>query len=643
MCKLLSMKGLGVKHCVTALGLLLLFLISPAQADIKESIIQALNAGDTARAIQQLNEQIKVDANYHLNYYTMGRIHYVREEYRKARDQFILALEKKDKHWESLLYLGRTYLRLGDIDAAETAMKRGRDKAKELKAEFEDGFGLVMLERKNLREADRAFRQALVLDSMNAEYHIHLGDANYHQGIFPLAISEYEKALTVDTASLEVYYHWAEACLEMKDYTCALEKLKVVLTKDSTHAPAWNRAGGIYFRAAMSSQTRDERTNRFKETIGSYKRYFELAAVQPDSDHVRPYFEIAMAYINVNGFEDAADYFDKVLSIPYVPKDIYFYCGKALWGSKQYDKAGEMLEKHLEWAAEQGNDYRSTVNDGEVFMLLGDSYYYRKPKKFTHAVEYYRKALEVNPDHKRILYNVAVAYHSLKNYVQAIEFYQRRIDQGIDSSNAGMLKNAGYCAFNIASGQSAGADDDMDDIDAELDGDMVADKTPAIDPTINYNEVAAKYFEEYLSYNPDDAAKVLEVLGSTYLYQMGDCTNGVKYYTRLLQEEPGNCNAQKSLGYAYFGGVCTKNYSKALDFLVKAYNCKSNESGACADVDLVLWIAQAYHLRAVARANANEATGDDFKNAYDWYGKVLKCEPSNEDAKKGQADTRFEF
>ena len=643
MCNLLSKKGLGVKRVAVALGCLFLFFVNPARADIKESILEALKSGDTTRAIQQLQEQIQLDPSYHLNYYYLGLIHYNREEYRKARDYFQQALSHKDKHWESLLYLGRTLLHLGDIEGAEKAMARGREKAKELKPEFEDGYGLVMLEEHKLQEADRAFRQALVYDSNKAEYHIHLGDANYQQGIYPLAVNEYEKALQLDTASLEVYYHWAEACIEMKDYNCALEKLKIVLTKDSTHAPAWNRAGNIYFRAALSTRDRDERINRFKEAIGSYRRYFELSKVEADSDHVRPFFEMAMAYININAFEEAAEYFKKVLAIPYVPKDIYFYYGKALWGTKQYEEAGDMLEKQITWASEQNSDYHSTVNEGELYTLLGDSYYYRKPKKFSKAIEYYRKALESNPDHKRVLQNIAVAYHSLKSYRQALEFYQRRIALGIDSSTAGLLKNAGYCAFNIASGKAAAGDEGMDDIDEELDEGTPQEPPPEENPDVNYNELAAKYFQEYLSYKPDDAAKVLEVLGSTYLYQLSDCTNGIKYYTQLLELDPNNCDALKSLGYAYFGGVCTKNYTKALDFLIKAYNCKSKASGACTDVNLVLWIAQAYHLRAVEKSNANQPTGDDFKSAYDWYGKVLKCEPSNEDAKKGQADTRFEF
>ena len=122
-------------------------------------------------------------------------------------------------------------------------MDKGLRKASKLKAWFENGYGLVKLAQEDFQEADRCFRRALAIEPDNAEYHINLGDANFYQGIPSLAIIEYEEALNLDTASLEVYYHWAEACLEMKDYNCAIEKLKIVLTKDSTHAPALMRAG----------------------------------------------------------------------------------------------------------------------------------------------------------------------------------------------------------------------------------------------------------------------------------------------------------------------------------------------------------------------------------------------------------------
>ena len=131
--------------------------------------------------------------------------------------------------------------------------------------------------------------------------------------------------------------------------------------------------------------------------------------------------------------------------------------------------------------------------------------------------------------------------------------------------------------------------------------------------------------------------------GNTSLFQLADCENGVGYFTRLLEVDPNDCDAKKSLGYAYFGGTCTKNYGRALNYLREAYSCASQKSGACGDVNLVLWIAQCYHLRAADKAEAKQDANDDFKNAFEWYGKVLKCDPSHPEAKKGQDDTRFEF
>ncbi|MEA3296614.1 MAG: tetratricopeptide repeat protein [candidate division Zixibacteria bacterium] len=618
-----------------------LSLSTPFAADVKQPILDALNNGDTALAIDLLNAEVEIDQSYHMNYYRLGMIYFEREQYPQAREQFEIAVDNKSNHFESLHKLGLCLLELEELDKAEKVMDRGRKKAKdEKKAPFEDGYGLVMLAKEQYQEADRAFRAALILDSAKAMYHIHLGDANFYQGIPSLAIIEYEKALAVDTGSLEVYYHWAEACLEMKDYSCAINNLHIVLQKDSTHTPAWMRAGGIYFKAALSTRARQDRKARFKEAIGSYKRYLELSDAKADSAHVRVFFELAMAYVNVGGSEEAVGYFDKVLSIPYEPRDIYFHYGKALWGTQDFEKSGQMLNKHIEWIADPDNAASSKVNDRELYQYLGDSYYYRKSKNFRKAIEYYRKSIEINPNQKRLVYNIAVSYHNEKYYAEALEFYQKRIDLGIDttSRDAGIYKNAGYCALNIAN-----KSDEVEEMEVlEEDEGVDAFVPSGIDPNLNYYEVAIDYMEQYLSIRSEDA-KVLLLVANTYLYQLADCTNGTKYFRRLLKIDPKSCDAKKALGYAYFGGICTKNYTKALGFLKDAYSCVAADKGACSDKDLVLWIAQCYHLRAVEKTKDKAGSSSDYKNANEWYTKCLKCDPSNQVCKKGRDDTSFEF
>ncbi len=601
--------------------------------NIKPEIEQAIQAGDTTKALTLLDGDISIDPSNPWNYYTKGMIFFEQGKYAQAAKEFKAALDKKSKHFESLYQLGLCHLNLGELDEAEKLMEEGRKKDKKNKHVFEDGYGLVMLARKNWAEADRAFRQAIVGDSANPQYHIHLGDANFYQGVAALAIIEYEKALEVDTGSLEVYYHWAEACLDMKDYACAIEKLKIVLTKDSTHAPAWMRAGGIYFKAGLSSRNRQDRSDRFKDAIGSYKKYLELSGARPDSSNVRVFFEMAMSYSNLRGYEDAAEYFDKVLAIPVEARDIYFYYGQALWYNKEYEKSADMLLKHLDWVSRQNETYSSTIDSSEVYQLLGDSYYYRKPKDFASAIEYYKKSLEIKPDQERVIQNLAVAYHSLQSYDQALEYYQKRIDMGIDSSSSAILSNAGKCAFSIAYTASEGDDEDMEEEEPGMNN--------PVDPQ-EYYQLAADYFTQYLEYNSSDTS-IVDRVASVYLYQLRDCANGVKYYQQLLAMDPNSCEANRALGYAYFLEICTKDYSKAINYFLKAQNCLAASGGECQDKDLVLAIAKAYHLRAVDKAERKENASDDYRNANTWYKKCLKCDPNNKDAKEGRDQTEYEF
>ena len=607
--------------------------------DVSPEIRTALDDGDTAQAIGLLDKAIELDPRYHYNYYILGRIYFNREQYDKAKQEFETALDKKGRHWESLYYLGLTQLRLDEVDAALKTMEQGVKKGKDIEDKFENGLGLVLIAKKEYDAASKAFLKALVIDPNNAEYHINLGDAYFFQGVPSLAALEYEKAQNIDTASTEVYFHWAEACLDMRDYTCAMEKLRLVLSKDSTYAPAWRRAGQIYFKAALSSRSRTDRSQRFKEVIGSYRKYFDLTKAEADSANVRPFYEIGLAYTNLNGFEDAVDYFKKVLAIPYEPKDIYFYYGKALWGVRDYVQGADMLQKYIARVQDLGADYKSNISDAELYQLLGDCYYYRQPHDFTNAIKYYKLSLEAYPDQKRLLGNMALAYHSLRSYGQALEYYEKRIDLGIDSSSAKILKNAAGAAEALA----GGTEESSDDIDLIDEGSAAPVENPMVNPDVNYYEVAVDYMNQYLQYYPNDD-KMLLRLANLYLYNLADCENGVQTFERVLAIDPGNCAAKRAIGFAYYvGKPCSTNYTKALKYLNDAYTCITATKGACDDPDLLLWIAQSYHLRAVATTGNDAAAKADFKKANEWYTKCLKCSPDNKDCKTGLEQTSFEF
>lgn len=645
-------KSIGAR--ITSI-ILLMFLIVPLAVisqEIKQEITEALASGDTSRAIRLLEGEIKLDPSYEYNYYTLGQIYFKRKKYDLAEQQFQLSVDKKKKFYPGLYSLGLVQLKLGKIDEAEEHFSRGLKKSKKMKAEFHNGLGLVYMAKGEYSKADTELRKAIIIDSTNAEFHINLGDDNFYMKVYPLAIAEYETALKLDTASLDVYFHWAEACLELKDYACALEKLSVVLQKDSTFAEAWMRAGGIYYKASRSSNNFEEAKELYKKTIGAYNKFLELSDAKPDSTNGRAFYEAGMSYMVLGFYPEAKENFATVLSIPVEPKDIYFYYARAFQGNKEYDSALTFFEKHIKWAEEHGEDFKSSIRDVELYRRIGECHESLKDRYKT--ISYYKKSLEYDSTQARLLYGIAVAYNYLGDYRNALVYYMKRIALGADARYWSIYYNAATSALYLAEKGSQAVMEEEDDLG--LDDEPVDE--PEVDPLegIDLAKLAAEYLEKVANdywdvvianeKNLPTAIKSLNMLGSTYLYQLRDCANGVKNFERTLEMDPENCEALKSLGYAYFGGICPSNYSKALNYLNKALECVSKKEGSrCKDVDLILWIAQTYHFRAVDKREAKqkEESQKDFKSAYDWYLEGLKCEPVNKACIDGRDQVKYEY
>lgn len=633
-------------YCIT---MLMLPLVVGA-ADVNQEITNALKAGDTTGAITLLNRDIGLDPSFEANYYLLGQIYFEQKQYTKAEEQLKIAVDKNKKFYEGVYLLGKVELKLGKVDEAEKLFQEGLKKDRKMQAQFHNGLGLVYMARGDYNGADTEFRKAISANEKSAEYYLNLGDANFQNKVYPLAITSYEKALELDTASLEVYFRWAEACLELKDYTCALEKLQIVLQKDSTHADAWMKAGGIYYKAARSSRSAEETKQRYLETIGSYKKYFELSGAAPDSTTGRAYYEAGMSYLVLGGYEEALQNFRTVLAIPVEPRDIYFYYGRVFQGLEMYDSALVYFTKHSDIVREQGADYNSSVDESEIYRRMGECY--ESLKDNYNTISYYRKSLDFDSTQVRLLYGVAVAYTLTGDYRNALIYYMKRIAQGVDDRQWYIYYNAATAAMYVLERGGLAAEEE----DLGLDEGSGA-SNPAADPldgvdlvrlSVNYLEkINIEYWESIWANekNRPTAVKARGMLASAYLYQLNDCANGVSWYQKVLEIDPENCDAHKALGYAYFAGICPNNHSRAITSLLKALECykKAGKSEA-ENTDLLLWIAQAYHFRAIERRTAGDKSGatSDFASADEWYQKVLKYEPGNQAAKEGLSQVKFE-
>ncbi len=572
--------------------------------NLKPDIVEALNANDTAQALVLINNEIKTDASYGPNYLIKGQILFARNQLDESLELFELALKKKSKLYEALYYKGKVHLLQKNFDEAEKAFQKGIKKAKKEKALFHNGMGMLLIEREEYAKADVEFRKAIQEDPENVEFYANLGDANYYQKIYALAINEYNRVIEKDTTYLDVYFRLARCYVAMRQFSDALDQLSIVLSRDTLYAYAWKEAGRLYTMAGLSARDQETKKQRFSETIGSYRRFLELTS---DSTDGEVFFNIGRAYFNLGGFPQADSALSYVLSLGDTPKNIYLYMGRSKMGIEDFQAGIDYLKQHLAWLNEDKPDRTPGASDADLYRRIADAY--RTLEDHANAAENYVLALELKPQDDAMAVKAAISYHQLKDYATALEYYDKRIAIGPDLWSVFM--NAGLCAINLEE-----------------------------------YERAVEYLQKVVEIEPTKI-KAYTLLSSTYMSELSDCQNGLLWTEKLYKLDTTNCDALKTLGFIYsFSDDCTTNYPRAVSYYKKALACfKDKGQEQCGNSDLMKYIAQAYHLQAAELAEANKIDESKkyFKNAYDWYCKVVICDPNDKDAKKGKDDTEFEY
>lgn len=592
---------------LAGLAAVLIFWVSgpAAAATLKPEIVEALNRHDTTQVLTIIDNELKIDPTNGDYFVLRGRILYAREKFPEALDEFERALKIKTTRYQALYYKGLILLKQNKLDEAKAAFDEGVKKAKDENALFHNGMGLYLIAMGQYADADVEFRKASQIGPDQAEFHANLGDANYYAKIYPLAIGEYNTTISMDTTFVDVYFRLARAYVAQGQFNEALDQLRIVLTRDSLYTNAWKEIGKLYTLAGLSARDQETKSQRFKEAIGSYRKYFGLSH---DSTDGEPFYNVGRSYFNLSAYPEADSAFQQVLATGNVPSSIYLYLGRCKIGEEQYEAGIDYLKKHLALQKERtpGSDENGSGDQADILRRIADAY--KTISNYDSASAYYVSASSLDTADAKALFDAAVSYHQLKDYTQALVYYEKRIALGPDAWN--VYLNAAYCTLNL--------------------GDY---------------EKAVTYLKKVVELDSTNE-KAYPLLSSTCVYQLKSCEEGIKWTQKLLEREPDNCDALQSMGYIYYGGICQNDYLKAIGYFTRALECgRKKGSGDCANASLMLYIAQANHFHAVNLSEAKQKAESKkfFKEAFDWYKKVVKCEPGNEAAKKGIKDTEFEY
>lgn len=403
----------------------------------------------------------------------------------------------------------------GELAAAGYNFQLLKDSA--YKEEVYENLGNIYKNLNNLMQAMDYYRNAIEINPKNAKLHFLYGVMLDSANNYEASMEQYNLALKYGDKSPEL-----------------LEILENKWTQNIVNNPNdsmnYVNLGAIYqkqgnFDAAYAQYQKAFGINPDDETIlnniaslyvekgdfdNAMKTYDKLLLKNPKNIEVMEYK--ANAFISMKNFEEAINQYNKIIAIDPDNKQ-----AKANMDDIIYNKLSpEHQQKYLAQIAQS----QSTSYDAQFNYALE----LHKSKNYTEALEYYKKAMIINPIKEEPYLNIAQIY-----------FEQKKYNQAEDACNKGLLlvPNSVKISQYLAE---------------------IKDFTAGV----KYEEATKLYeakqykqaIDTYLKI-PNRTKEVKTAIASCY-WQLNDFKNANKYYLEILKAEPNNVEILTNSAWAYY-------------------------------------------------------------------------------------------
>jgi tetratricopeptide (TPR) repeat protein len=400
-----------------------------------DSLEQAISPLIQAREYQPENPRI---------YESLGDVYGKQKIYPAAIEQYRKALEFDKKN------VG-IFLKLGDVskkarlykEAAEAYTSVMLIDTTNLTALPE--LATIYYRAKQYLNALPLYRLLVTLQPDSISYQIIyvkiLHETRYSKELIPYA----ENILKKDPTNIEIRNILRDAYIEIKDYVNA-EKLFLMDNPDSLSAENLVKRG-----KGLKAQ------EKYDEAIASYE-----LAYKKDSTYTDIYYDLATMYNKKERYNDAVAMFEKKIATDSSANyrwACYFQAAQSFANMKDYKKAKEFIVKSFDYkpeyipawdmlaqyngalklTEEQSATYKKVIelvskdtskNGGAVKYKNSLDAAYRSEgsrlmgeKKYPEAIEYFKKALLINPKDCALLLAVGSLYQRNKNEEEAQKYY----------------------------------------------------------------------------------------------------------------------------------------------------------------------------------------------------------------------------
>lgn len=553
---------------IVIVGIASIAMAGPAD-DALDKARAFFDKGDYQSAATAAAEGLAVDPEHFKLLRISGQIQLELGQYGQALGFFEQALSQKSKDIETLFGAGMAALKTGEYKKAEEYFGRGLDRKKQ--ARFYYGLGMAETELENYSEADLNLRKAIDKDENIAVYHLGLGEENYRNKVYSIAINEFKKAIDLDS-TLEktvpdLYYKIGESYLNLQNVLSAIESYKRGLDLFPDDIVAWKKLARIC-----------EVADKWADAVFCIEN-----VVRIDSTDGEWQFKLANAYLKTNNKAKATESYEKAIDLDYNVAESYGQLALLYADLEKYEKAWDSYTRY-ETAFGPPDSTLYWLEKGKVGLKLGT----KNMAFFDSAVYAFRKSIETDSSFSSAYEYAGLAYYFKRQYSNAIPYFEMKIR--LDSTGVNSLRNLAFCLLKEE----------------------------------RYTEAAAT-LEKALVVKPEDIQMRLMV-GKIYSFN-AKSLDAIKHFEILMNDyaesldDSIRCEIYPDLGRSYLAdGRC----SRATPILLKAEQCNPN------DISVLLNIATSYH------------TCNQIKEANTYYKKVLRIDPNNKDAIRGNLETTIQ-
>ena len=240
----------------------------------------------------------------------------------------------------------------------------------------------------------------------------------YNSGIIALDKNEYQiaeefvrSAIIIDPAKYEAHLKLAQTFDESDRLEKALQIYNKLLRITPDKIDLLSSIGKIYYRQ-----------RKFNDAITILEKVLDK---EPENNQALA--NLAIAYYSIGKSEKAKQAFKRAIQVNPLDKNLLYFYGVFRYKQSNYEQAIQLFERVLEI---DSNNFDATSNIGNAYLSMGEqirkklasteinSFTYTEIQKlksqavlnYAKAIPYFKKAIELQPNHPTLWRNLGVAY-----------------------------------------------------------------------------------------------------------------------------------------------------------------------------------------------------------------------------------------